>query len=238
MKIAMMIVGYPRTWMECKDSYLKKFGQIDTFMTSYNMKYGYHPAVQGTIGDYNDEFLPREYWIDAFAGVNMKMALIERYEDTDKIIRDELPNIKLDIAENAYSTYGQYRKLKTATDMVKEYEHKHGFKYDILIRSRFDLVYNDEPMDYNIGNNELIYNAGSNTTSEFLSDQFFFGKRDDMINISEFVYNEFYNPVFTDSHLHPPHGILRNALRNSNLNKVNRNVVKHLLRKNGIELML
>jgi hypothetical protein len=44
--------------------------------------------------------------------------------------------------------------------------------------------------------------------------------------------------VYTDSHLHPPHGILRNALKHNKLTKVNRDAVNHLKRKNGIELIL
>jgi hypothetical protein len=59
-----------------------------------------------------------------------------------------------------------------------------------------------------------------------------------MINISDFIYNEFYNPVYEDSHLHPPHGILKNALKHYNLSKVNRDMINHLKRKNGIELVL
>lgn len=35
----------------------------------------------------------------------------------------------------------QYRKLKTAEAMISEYERQHGFEYDIVMKSRFDNMY-------------------------------------------------------------------------------------------------
>lgn len=237
MKAAVMMVGYPRTWLQTKDSFIKKFGDVDVFFSTYNLMYGYHPAVAGNIGDFSDEYVREGYFDEAFSGINLKGAVIENFADTDKFIKEEIPNLKLQL-ENTYSSYGQYRKLKIATDMVQKYENDNGFKYDILIRARCDLVYDDEPMDYSIEENQLVYNAGGNTTSEFLGDQLFMAKRDDMIKISEFIFNEFYNPIYEDSWLHPPHGLLRNALIHNNLTRFNRPMVKHLLRKTGFQQIL
>jgi len=236
-KIALMIVGNFRTWNLTKESFLDTFGGIDTFVSTYDLRFGYHPNGWG-VTDLQDELLTEETWKDWLSGVNVKKASIEKFSDTDTIIKNELSKVKLSIPENAYQSYGQYRKFKIATDLVQQYEKENDFKYDIIIRTRFDLVYNDAPINYYIKDNEVAYHHGTSPPNEFLGDQFFFSSRDNMINISEFIYNEFYNPVYEDSHLHPPHGILRNALKHNNLTKVDHNVVKHLKRKNGIELIL
>jgi hypothetical protein len=237
MKIALMLVGNYRTWDLTKESFIKTFGDTDTFISTYDLRYGYHPNGWG-VTDLNDELISEQSWLDSLSGVNVKLTNIERFSDVDNIIKNELTRVKLDIPQNAHQSYGQYRKFKIATDMVQHYEKENNFKYDIIIRSRFDLVYNDEPINFSFEDNEVAYHHGTSPPGEFLGDQFFFTKRDNMINISEFIFNEFFNPVFEDSHLHPPHGILRNALKHNNLTKVNRDAIKHLKRKNGVELIL
>ena len=232
-----MIVGNYRTWDLTKPSFIETFGGIDTFISSYDLRYSYHPNGWG-VTDTNDEILSEQAWNEALLGVNVKLAHIEKFSNTDNVIKTELSKVKLSIPENVYQSYGQYRNFKIATDMVQHYEKENNFKYDILIRTRFDLVYNDAPIDYYIEDNEVVYHHGTSPPNEFLGDQFFFTKRDNMINISEFIINEFYNPIYEDSHLHPPHGILRNALKHNNLTKVNHDAIKHLKRKNGIELIL
>ena len=241
-KAAVMIIGYPRTWLSTKDSFIKKFGNVDVFFSTYNMMYGYHPVVAANIGDTSDEYVPEGYFEKAFEGINLKGAIIENFADTDRFIKEEVPKLKLQM-ENTPSSYGQYRKLKIATDMVQKYENDNDFKYDLLVRARCDLVYDDEPMDYSIGENELVYNAGGVTSTdpmawEFLSDHLFMAKRDDMIGISEFMYNVFYNPIYEDCWLNTPHGLLSNSLRHNKLTKVNRPMIKHILRKTGFQQII
>jgi hypothetical protein len=237
MKIAIIIVGNYRTWDLTKPSFMETFGGMDTFISTYDLKYGYHPNGWG-VTDTNDETISDQFWAESLSGINVKLAHLEKFADTDNIIKAELPKLRLPIPENISQPYGQYRNFKIATDMVQYYEKQNNFKYDILIRTRFDLVYKNQPIDYYIDDNEVIYHHGTSPPGEFLGDQFFFTKRDNMINISDFIYNEFYNPVYEDSHLHPPHGILKNALKHYNLSKVNRDMINHLKRKNGIELVL
>jgi hypothetical protein len=237
MRKAIMIVGNYRTWNETKPSFIKQFGDIDTFICSYDLRYNYHPHGWG-VTDRNEEIVSENTWIESLSGINVKLANFEQFSKVDEVIRAELSKIKLNIPENAYQSYGQYRKFKIATDMVQQYEQQNNFKYDMLIRTRFDLVYQDEPIAFDIQENEMGYHHGTGPADALPGDQFFFAKRDNMIKMSEFMFNEFYNPIYEDSHLCPPHGILQNALKHNNMTKVNRNAVKHLLRKNGIELLL
>lgn len=232
-----MIVGNYRTWNETKPSFLKQFGDIDTFICSYDLRYGYHPRGWG-VTDTQDELITEQTWIEGLSDVNVKLANIEQFSQVDEIIKNELREIKLNIPENAYQSYGQYRKFKIATEMVQHYENQNNFKYDILVRTRFDLVYQDEPIILDIQENEMGYHHGTSPADALPGDQFFFTSRDNMIKMSDFMFNEFYNPIYEDSHLCPPHGILQNALKHNNITKLVRNSIKHLLRKNGTELVL
>ena len=76
MKIAIMLVGNYRTWNLCKESFIKTFGGIDTFIGSYDLRYGYHPNGWG-VTDLNDEIITDKDWVNALSGVNVKMANIE-----------------------------------------------------------------------------------------------------------------------------------------------------------------
>jgi hypothetical protein len=230
MKIALMLVGNVRTFDQCKESFKKTFGDIDIFISTYDLRYCYHPVVKNNIGDTQDEILTYDYLNKLFEGLNVKSVLIERDEEITRFVNEE--NSRLHpLLQNIHSSYAQYRKLKTCIDLVIDHENKTGVKYDYLIRARFDLMYNE--FDYDIGEKELIHDAGSQPDSEFLNDQLFWTNRDDMVNISNFMMNEFYNPIYSNSNESPPHGLLRNAIKHNNLKRTPKNIVSYLLRKNG-----
>ena len=225
-----MLVGNVRTFDECKESFKKTFGDIDIFISTYDLRYQYHPVVKNNIGDKQDEILSYEYMNNLFEGLNVKSILIEKDSAVTRFVNEE--NNRLHpLLQNIHSSYAQYRKLKTCIDLVVDNENKMGFKYDYLIRTRFDLMYNK--FDYEIGEKEFIHNAGDTPDSEFLNDYFFWTNRDDMINISNFIMNEFYNPIYNNSNEGPPHGLLRNAIKHNNLKRTPKNIVSYLLRKNG-----
>jgi len=53
----------------------------------------------------------------------------------------------------------QYRKLKILSNMITEYELNNNFKYDIIMKVRFDSMYRDNPLHlqtYDITNNNLF----------------------------------------------------------------------------------
>jgi hypothetical protein len=235
MKSALLLSGNVRTFERCKENFKNTFGDIDIFISTYNLKYGYHPIIKSSIGDSNDELLSPDYMSNLFSGLNVKSVLIENIDEATALIDGE--NSKLHPSmQNIHSSYGQCRKLKQATDLVIDYEMRMGFKYDNLIRARFDLVYDN--FDFEIGEKELIHNAGGTPEHELLGDHFFWTNRDDMINIANFIMQEFYNPIYPNSHESPPHGVLRNAIKHNNLKRTPKHIVRHLLRKNGQKLIL
>jgi len=235
MKTAILLIGNIRTFEHCKDNFKNTFGNIDVFVSTYNLKYDYHPAVKSKINDYSDEIISPNYVNELLSGLNVKSSIIEDSYEVNEYVKRENSNLHPSL-QNIHSSYAQYRKLKTSTELVIEYENKFGFKYDSLIRSRFDLLYNN--FDSIIEEKELIHSTNIAPNHEFLSDQFFYTNRNDMINISNFIMNEFYNPVYEDSNQSPPHGLLKNAIKYNNLKKTFKPMVKSMLRKNGQEEVL
>jgi len=59
-----------------------------------------------------------------------------------------------------FRLYSQKYSIKKANDLKMEYENKNNFKYDWVIRSRFDLDYDLINLDLNQYNKKYIYSNG------------------------------------------------------------------------------
>ena len=232
MKTAVLLVGNIRTWELCKQNFIDTFGDIDVFVSTYDLKYGYHPAIQNKFQDFGDEIMSPNNVVEYFKGINVKSLTIESSQKSDEIINSEIPNLH-ESMRNFASSYAQYRKFKHCIDSMIEYEDKYGVKYDRVVRTRCDMLHGSQILDP-VRGNEILHNPPSIPGTEFIPDQVIVTNRDNMIEICNFIIKEFYNPVFDDSHLHPPHGILRNAIKYLGLNKIEKDLFKGMLRKNGI----
>ena len=231
MKVAILLTGNLRTWDQCKQQFIDTFGNTDVFLSTYNMRYGYHPVLRGRFNDYTDEIISNDYILDQFKDVNLKSYIIEDYLEVERFIDEELKIVHPSMNTHPAS-FGQYRKLKQCVDLLIMEECKVNEKYDLIIRTRCDMIY-DKDIHFKIEGNQILHNTPSIPGTEFIPDQVLVSSRDNMINVSNFIFNEFYNPVYDDSLHHPPHGILRNAIRYLNLSKVEKDIFKGMLRKNG-----
>lgn len=231
-----MLVGNIRTWESCKDSFLRVFGDTDVFVSTYDLMYGYHPVMhdKGLESRIPEEYLT-DYLNQVFSGVNVKSLMVENADQVNRLIESESEKFHPSM-RNINSCYSQYRKLKLATEMVKKYEEENKLKYDIMVRARMDLVY--ENMDLTLQKNDIVFNVGDTYHRNYLPDHFFFTESSNMINLANFMYNEFYNPIFDDSHVSPPHKLFKNSILHSNLNEVPKKFVNHILRQNGKKLSL
>lgn len=72
-----------------------------------------------------------------------------------------------------FSYLSQFYKIEKCFELMKEYENEKKFKYDIVIRSRFDTIYN------NINLNDLEYsnNVYSPKSQFYMNDWFCIGNR-------------------------------------------------------------
>ena len=170
MRIALCFSGQPRTWEKCYPSWQKlidklkmKFtgAEVDFFCHVWDYNTPPHALLMKSneanniIGDYK-----------TVVGTKITDEEKERFLDTLKptsyLFEDEIANknkqddIKL-IGERYYQHYGgseidwvagQFYSVMMASHLKKQYEIKNNFNYDMCIRMRYDLFFDDHQIEY------------------------------------------------------------------------------------------
>lgn len=213
MKTAIILVGNVRTWDICKESFIETFCDLnaDIFITTYDIKYSYTYGAH-LLGE--DLLLTENEIRQSISDLNVKSLLVENTEYVNNLVNIEQPKWHQPNLPDVWfkSSYSQYRKIKTGIDLMIEYENNNKIKYDCIIKTRFDVTYN--PIDFvDLENNIIVGNCTTPPT-----DCIIISTRDNIINITDFVINEFYTPIYEDSWERPPHVLLENAVKNFNLN--------------------
>lgn len=129
MKIAILLPGHLRSWINCKQNFLDMVydtnHQIDVFVDTYDKVFrsdSYSEAEKGL-----EIVLDKEQIYKLFDGINVVNFNIE-----PELVGD---------AERL-----QIKKMSNVYDSFHEYQKIHG-TYDLVVRSRFDIVF-DEKIDY------------------------------------------------------------------------------------------
>ena len=176
MKVAILLSGHIRTWESCKSNFLihfNKFGDVpDVFIHTYRQKVNSYNGDDGKQTDLNDDEVK-----DLFKELNVKKIVIEN----DNVHMDEfMKNYSIYSNGILLPVYGQGMKLMLCNKLRKEYEQENNFKYDVIVRTRFDILINSE-LDYSLAlkNPSTIYNCYGGTYG-FPNDMFAFGARDVM----------------------------------------------------------
>jgi len=108
---------------------------------------------------------------------------------------------------NIDSCYHQFNRIKKVLSYVENHEMDYG-KYDLIVKTRLDLKYYGKLSQYlNIDNS--IYTSTGNGDP---NDTILISKRDDFFKIINNIIIEFYNQNDANSHLNPPHGLLKSML--------------------------
>jgi hypothetical protein len=222
MKTAILLTGNVRTWDKTKDSFTSIFGNTaDIFLATYNRRYNYHPYIQEQFGLWDDEILDNDRIFELFEGFNLKKIYIDD-NSTDYKVPDGV-----DSRQKANeSTYYQYLKFRQCVELMMQQEQEQGWQYDVAIKSRTDLIY--------VARNNVTIDVNAitiDTGNIFPNDHMFISKRDNIVAMSGFIMEEFYNPKFEDSHEVPPHRILHNSMKNFNLEIKQEKFVDYVLRK-------
>jgi hypothetical protein len=115
---------------------------------------------------------------------------------------------------------GMYYKINKCNELKKKYENKHNFKYDLVIRTRPDIIINNcenlEPKKNTI----LIYNQG-NDINFHIGDLFFAGPSDVMDRICGLYSNNGIKDIYHKTNcLYCSHDILLNAIDTYQINKI------------------
>jgi hypothetical protein len=155
MKVAVMLFGQPRFFKEITHSFIREEfnlpGHDVHFYSHFWDKIGYIPY--GEEDSYDKEIL-YQLWVDKFSfDENFKSLKIEDYTYLDKICNHmtffatQLHKRPLPIGKNLQQLrykFGQHYSMNQCYKKIKQYEDKKKFKYDLIIKTRTDIVYRPE----------------------------------------------------------------------------------------------
>lgn len=228
MKYAIIISGNYRTWDQCKTSFVETFANLDfdLFISTYNLRYDYHPYIKSRLGDAGDELVSLNKICDSLSEFSLCGVSYESSQVVQDIYHDKFaPNFR----NIGNPTFAQVRKLRLAGDLIKNHEERQNFKYDIIIKTRFDLQY--YPIDFTRQSaNSIIFDSGN----VYPNDCIYITARDNMFNLFETMHDEFYTQQDSESHRDPPHGLLRSAIRYHNLEELPAKIMRCVVRKGNI----
>lgn len=163
MKVALCLSGHVRNFIDCKSSFVEQVVNKynpDIFVHTWD-EYGYgrngsptNPINEKTLLaieknkhlglSSNTEFLrgtPKVNF-DILSDLNVKEMCVENYDDIeDEIVKiAEKVKVKWDI-DYPPNFISALRKIKLCNDLRKKYQEINNVDYDIIVRSRFDLIY-------------------------------------------------------------------------------------------------
>lgn len=230
MKTAIILNGNIRTWKDTKDSFKETFKHFDydLYVSTYDLQYQYHPHIQNVIQDSGDVLLTTAGIEALFADIPVKKLVIESAMEVSKLVGAQSTSFDYRMKDSDTS-FAQYRKFHNAIDDMSQVEMHENFKYDIVIKTRCDLVYNAMVHELHVRDKLVTVDQGN----VFPNDCIFIGTRNDIFNISQFMYYEFFNPVYDDSNKDSPHGLLKNACKYNECAIMSLPLIKHVLRKDG-----
>lgn len=125
MRIGILICGHIRTFNQCIDNFkamlINNDNEIDIFLHLYNNIYNTTKIYE------NYEILKM------FDGLNI---INYSFEDINDIIVN-------DIKDNNINMYQQQRKISLCKDLLVNHMKLTGIKYDLIIKTRADIIYED-----------------------------------------------------------------------------------------------
>lgn len=191
MKISICIPGFLRTWEYGKPSFLKNLVQehdCDLFVHTYKQNYFEYSAGK------QDVVYTEEQILENFKDLNLKKIIIEDRTELFSVLEKEsekykdITNYSVDIPESSGSKkdiklgiriYDQLRKMHLCNNLRKEYEIENNFKYDLYVKTRFDVMYIDKVNWNNFVEDDLVY-IGNSGTAGFPDDLVGIGKEGPM----------------------------------------------------------
>lgn len=236
MNLAIILVGNVRTFDECRDNFCKTFERFnpDIYINTSDVKFDHHPAIQGRIGDHSDEPLEVNKFLDDIwsNGIIRKGDVVYKVvQDTKEFMETEF-KFRTPLDKLGNRTYSQFYRLNDCMEILNNYL----YKYDVVLKTRFDLLYNsdkftDQLFDPVFLSQAVVFDAGN----VYPNDCIFFSTQQNMTNISNFLNNEFFEPKFRNSDVDPPHRLLRNAFDYHNLRHMPVRLIDCVVRKNGVK---
>lgn len=216
MNIAIFLVGNIRTWDRCKESFISSFTNLnsDIFISTYTTQYAYHPYIQQTTNFYDEISLSYDQVGYKFHGMNIRSIVID---DIDEYVNKVKTKISKRYSEGLpHHTFSQYFKINDCVNELLKIECETKTTYDIIIKTRFDIKYNEKCISQaltNLGESVLYIDSGN----VFPSDWILISNRKNFLSLNNSIISEITDMKTETSTKDVPHGMLANAIRASNL---------------------
>lgn len=246
MNTAVLFTGNIRSFDQCKETYIREFSHLnpDYYVTTYDTRYNFRSYVNFHNDINLDENSIRNFFLD----INPKHIIIDNLSLMVDFFNKEKEKFDYHIIHNGSNDkieanhFLQFYKIKTALDMISEYEILLNKKYDVLIRSRMDLIIKDiHTLDLSNLENSIIvgYEEVARTTTVHPSawawnDFFTITTVENMKKVIDNLLSEFYVRTIEKSSWGYPHGIFESGIIKSNLNVINKNILSHIIRYDNV----
>lgn len=152
MKVAVLLFGQPRFLTDITYSFIKEEfdlpGHEVHFYAHFWDSIGYTPCGEEVYYDKEELY---NMWGNNFKFDNkFKNIIIENYDELDNLCNHityfatKLHNRPLPIGKNLQQLrykFGQHLSMKKCFSKILQYEEKHNFKYDLVVKTRSDIVY-------------------------------------------------------------------------------------------------
>lgn len=226
MRIALILSGNIRTWDKCKNSYiglLEKY-KPDVYISTYDKRYDYHPYIKSTLKEYKDYTLSQIDIENHFKDIEVINMEIEKTTDIDYLVNKEMLLFHSDM-RHINSCFKQFRKIQNCINNIIKYENENNFKYDYIIKMRFDTIINNIDILPSNDNSIVINDYGI-----LPNDWTITSNRNNFIKIIKSMIDEFYIMKYSNSGDSPPHQLLENVSIMNNLIFEKRNICKKIIR--------
>jgi hypothetical protein len=196
MKISICISGFIRTWEYTKYSFINtlcKDIKPDIFIHTYRQNYFEFSSNR------EDIFYSESDIRDMFKDFNIKGLIIEDRDDFLPLLIEQ-NNKYLECKNNTYSIaessdnlsksvlvglriLDQIRSIEKCFNLKTKYEQENNFKYDFVVKTRFDVLYLSSP-NWNVITKKNIFTE-TGGTGGYPHDHVTFGTNDDMDEYSK-----------------------------------------------------
>lgn len=237
MKVAVLLAGNIRTLDLCKQNILDsfKFLSPDYFVSTYNTSHQYHPLVKGAIR-FNDEYILADDAIkNKFFDFSPKSFKIDTIDFAENFYISESKKFNRNMLFNNSSHFLQFWKIKQGLDLIQQYELENNINYDVIIKTRTDLIHKDlSSIDFSNINEKVVVCNGAIE----LNDQIIISSKTNIISIIDSMLDEFYNFTNNYSKINPPHGLLKYSINKNILKTDIQPLLEYIQRENGIRSYL
>ena len=172
MKIAICLSGQPRTWEKCYHTWLKlidtiklnyQVEKVDIFCHFWDFNTPPHRLLMHEGWDYATipgETISEEEKVRLIRALNPTKYLFENELSNKNKIKETLNRNIAHINEHGQTNIewlsGQFYGIMYACHLKKMYEYENNFRYDVCIRMRSDIYFDDDQIKYFVGD-DLVH---------------------------------------------------------------------------------